>query len=122
MPAFAGMTGDRGFLRAPSKFTGDRRRRRAESASVHSTDTAGGRSRRADRNPGTRHGSRRSRLDAAERLIDIVSDAAAMEGALGKTDIRALKRDAFRAILDTEAHHLQDKDLMARMKSEVSKL
>jgi hypothetical protein len=28
------------------------------------------------------------RLDAAERLIDIVSDAAAMEGALGKTDIR----------------------------------
>jgi hypothetical protein len=26
-----------------------------------------------------------------------------MEIALGKTDIRALKRDAFRAILDTEA-------------------
>jgi patatin-related protein len=62
------------------------------------------------------------RLDAAERLIDIVADAAAVEGALGKTDIRALKRDAFRAILDTEARHLQDKDLIARMKSEVSKL
>jgi hypothetical protein len=62
------------------------------------------------------------RLDAAERLIDIVSDAAAMEGALGKTDIRVLKRDAFRAILDTEEHHLEDKDLIARMKSEVSKL
>src|SRR5258705_13090691 len=62
------------------------------------------------------------RLDAAERLIDIVSDAAAMEGALGKTDIRVLKRDAFRAILDTEEHHLQDKDLIAQMKSEVSKL
>jgi hypothetical protein len=45
-----------------------------------------------------------------------------MEGALGKTDIRVLKRDAFRAILDTEEHHLQDKDLIARMKSEVSKL
>jgi hypothetical protein len=45
-----------------------------------------------------------------------------MENALGKTDIRALKRDAFRAILDTEARHLQDKDLIARMKSEVSKL
>ena len=68
------------------------------------------------------HDYLRGRLDAAERLIDIVSDAAAVEGALGKTDIRALKRDAFRAILDTEAHHLQDKDLMARMKSEVSKL
>jgi hypothetical protein len=62
------------------------------------------------------------RLDAAERLIDIVSDAAAMEGALGKTDIRMLKRDAFRAILDTEEHHLQDKDLIAQMRSEVSKL
>jgi len=62
------------------------------------------------------------RLDAAERLIDIVSDAAAMEGALGKTDIRVLKRNAFRAILDTEEHHLQDKDLVARMKSEVGKL
>jgi hypothetical protein len=62
------------------------------------------------------------RLDAAERLIDIVSDAPAMEGALGKTDIRVLKRDAFRAILDTEAHHLKDKDLIARMKSEVGKL
>jgi patatin-related protein len=62
------------------------------------------------------------RLDAAERLIDIVSDAAAMEGALGKTDIRMLKRDAFRAILDTEEHHLQDKGLIAQMRSEVSKL
>jgi patatin-related protein len=62
------------------------------------------------------------RLDGAARLIDIVSDAAAMEGALGKTDIRMLKRDAFRAILDTEEHHLQDKDLIAQMRSEVSKL
>jgi hypothetical protein len=62
------------------------------------------------------------RFDAAERLIDIVSDAAAMESALGKTDVQALKRDAFRAILDTEEHHLQDKDLLARMNSEVSKL
>jgi hypothetical protein len=62
------------------------------------------------------------RLDAAERLIDIVSDAAAMEGALGKTHIRALKRDAFRAILDTEEHHLQDKVLIAQMRSEVGKL
>jgi patatin-related protein len=62
------------------------------------------------------------RLDAAERLIDIVSNAAALEGALGKTDIRMLKRDAFRAILDTEEQHLQDKDLLARVRSEVDKL
>jgi patatin-related protein len=62
------------------------------------------------------------RLDAAERLIDIVSDAAAMEGALGKTDIRMLKRDAFRAIIDTEEQHLQDKDLIAEVRSQVGKL
>jgi hypothetical protein len=41
---------------------------------------------------------------------------------LGKTDIRMLKRDAFRAILDTEEQHLQDKDLLARVRSEVDKL
>ena len=57
------------------------------------------------------------RLDAAERLIDIVSDAAAMEGAFGKTNIRVLKRDAFRAVLDTEEHHIRDMDLIAQMKS-----
>jgi len=68
------------------------------------------------------HDYLRGRLDGAARLIDIVSDAAAIEAALGKTDIRTLKRDAFRAILNTEDHHLQDKDLMARMKSEASKL
>jgi patatin-related protein len=62
------------------------------------------------------------RLHGAERLIDIVCDAAAMEGALGKTDIRALKRTAFRAILDTEEHHLLDKDLLASVRSEVNKL
>jgi hypothetical protein len=42
-----------------------------------------------------------------------------MEGALGKSDIRVLKRDAFRAILDTEEQHLQDKDLIAGVRSEV---
>ncbi len=55
-------------------------------------------------------------------LIDIVSDAAAIEGASGKTDTRMLKRDAFRAILDAEEHQLQDKDLIFQMKSEVIKL
>jgi len=62
------------------------------------------------------------RLHGAERLIDIVCDAAAMEGALAKTDIKALKRAAFLAILDTEEHHLLDKNLLALMRSEVSKL
>jgi len=62
------------------------------------------------------------RLCGAERLIDIVSDAAAVEGALGNTDIRALKIAAFRAILDTEEHHLLDKDLIAQVRGEIGKL
>ncbi len=62
------------------------------------------------------------RLHGAERLIDIVSDAAALEGALGETDIRSLKKTAFRAILDTEEHHLHDKDLVARVRAEVDQL
>jgi hypothetical protein len=47
---------------------------------------------------------------------------ATMEGALGRTDVRVLKRDEFRAVFDTEEHYLQDEDLTAQMKSEVSKL
>ena len=62
------------------------------------------------------------RLHAAERLIDIVCDAAAIESALGKTDSRALKKAAFLAILDTEENHLLDKDLLTLVRSEVSKL
>ena len=46
------------------------------------------------------------RLHAAERLIDIVLDAAAIEGAAEGIDALALKKQAFRAILDTEARHL----------------
>jgi patatin-related protein len=62
------------------------------------------------------------RLHGAERLIDIVCDAAAMEGAMGKTDIRILKKTAFLAILGTEEHRLLDKNLLALVRSEVSKL
>ena len=51
-----------------------------------------------------------------------MSDAAAVEGALGNTDIRALKIAAFRAILDTEEHHLLDKDLIAQVRGEIGKL
>jgi hypothetical protein len=62
------------------------------------------------------------RLHGADRLIDIVCDAAAMEGAMGKTDIRILKKTAFLAILGTEEHRLLDKNLLALVRSEVSKL
>ncbi|WP_334397798.1 patatin-like protein [Bradyrhizobium sp. AZCC 2289] len=62
------------------------------------------------------------RLDGAELLIDIVADAAAVEGASADIDVRALKRDAFRAILDTEKHHLLDESLLATVRSEIDKL
>jgi hypothetical protein len=62
------------------------------------------------------------RLHGAERLIDIVSDAAATEGALGDTAVRALKKSAFQAILDTEEHHLLDRELLTLVRSEIDKL
>lgn len=47
------------------------------------------------------------RLHAAERLIDIVCDAARLEGAAGAIEPRRLKKRAFAAILDSEAVHLR---------------
>jgi patatin-related protein len=46
------------------------------------------------------------RLHGAERLIDIVCDAARRERSAGSIDIAAVKRAAFRAILATEKRHL----------------
>ena len=62
------------------------------------------------------------RLQGAERLIDIVADAGAIEGALGDTDVRALKIKAFRAILETEAKHLRDQDLIAAVRAQLDGL
>jgi len=46
------------------------------------------------------------RLHAAERLIDIVVNAAGLEGAGEQIDVRKIKSDAFVAILETEAQKL----------------
>ncbi len=46
------------------------------------------------------------RLHAAERLIDIVTDAAKIEGAADTIDLSRIKKRAFLAILETESHHL----------------
>ena len=46
------------------------------------------------------------RLHAAERLIDIVIDAAKLEGAGAEINITKIKSDAFLAILKTEAQNL----------------
>ena len=62
------------------------------------------------------------RLHGAERLIDIIADAARIEGALGDIDIRDFKARAFRAILNTEEEHLRDKDLLAAVRAQVDRL
>ena len=49
------------------------------------------------------------RLDGAERLIDIVCDAARADISLDALDIKKIKNVAFRCILDAEEKHLQDK-------------
>ncbi len=46
------------------------------------------------------------RLHAAERLIDIVVNAASLEGAAENVDVRKIKSDSFLAILETEAQKL----------------
>ena len=62
------------------------------------------------------------RLQGAERLIDIIADAAAVEGALGEIDVKALKIRAFRAILDTETQHLRDKSLIDAVRAQLDAL
>jgi len=61
------------------------------------------------------------RLHAAERLIDIVYDAARTEAtSIAGPDIAALKRRAFLAILDAEAPHLgMSADLIAALRHEI---
>ena len=60
------------------------------------------------------------RLHAAERLIDIVLDAAAIEGAADGINALELKKQAFRAILETESRHLSHcRDLIVQLRREV---
>ena len=62
------------------------------------------------------------RLHAVDRLMDIVLDAARIEGVGNDIDILTLKAQAFKAILDSEQHNLPDchdliDDLRAEMKA-----
>jgi len=61
------------------------------------------------------------RLHAAERLIDIVADAAAGETEHAGIDWTALKKRAFHAILDCEKQHLpQSGALLASLRHEIN--
>jgi len=63
------------------------------------------------------------RLHAAERLVDILCDAARLEDAAGAIDPRRLKKRAFAAILDSEADHLPGSAaLLATLRAEVNGL
>jgi patatin-related protein len=57
------------------------------------------------------------RLDGAERLIDIVCDAARADVALDPLEIRKIKTMAFGSILDAEEKFLQDKALIATIRA-----
>ncbi len=63
------------------------------------------------------------RLHAADRLIDIVLDAARIEGAAREVDVIGLKAKAFNAILDVESKHLTEcGDLIAQLRREIAAL
>jgi patatin-related protein len=63
------------------------------------------------------------RLHAAERLIDILVDAARIEGAADALDVRALKKRAFLDILATEeANLVHSADLFAILRAEIENI
>jgi patatin-related protein len=62
------------------------------------------------------------RLDGAERLIDIVLNSAAADVALAPEEVRAIKKTAFSAILDSEERYLQDLGLLAAARAAVDRL
>jgi patatin-related protein len=63
------------------------------------------------------------RLHAADRLIDIVLDAARIEGAAKDVDVIGLKAKAFNAILDVESKHLTEcGELIAQLRREIALL
>ena len=62
------------------------------------------------------------RLNGAERLIDIVCNAAKAENALEGIDIKTIKKSAFRSILETEDQWLTDKKLLADVRDLVESL
>jgi hypothetical protein len=63
------------------------------------------------------------RLHAAERLIDIVLDAARIEGAAEGIDAKAIKKMAFGLILDEESGHLHTcTELIAELRQELARI
>jgi hypothetical protein len=63
------------------------------------------------------------RLHALDRLIDIVCDAAGLDGKGGQIDILALKKRGFARILDVEEKHLTHSgELIARLRRAIGEI
>jgi patatin-related protein len=60
------------------------------------------------------------RLDGAERLIDIICDAAAPDILLDQQEIKNIKIAAFRAIINTEQEHIEDRTLLSTLRTTIS--
>jgi hypothetical protein len=60
------------------------------------------------------------RLDGAERLIDIICDAASADISLDQQEIKNIKVAAFRAIIKTEQEHIEDQSLLSTLRSAIS--
>jgi len=60
------------------------------------------------------------RLDGAERLIDIICDAASPDILLDQQEIKNFKIAAFRAIINTEQKHVEDQSLLSTLRSTIS--
>ena len=61
------------------------------------------------------------RLDGAERLIDIICDAAGADFPLEPVEIKRIKKMAFSSILDAEDKFLQDKSLISTIRSAIDR-
>ncbi|MBI1181441.1 MAG: patatin-like protein [Alphaproteobacteria bacterium] len=63
------------------------------------------------------------RLHGVDRLVDILLDAARVEGAGGDVDVAAAKKRAFRIVLDEECRHLSESDaLLDQLAGEIDRL
>ena len=61
------------------------------------------------------------RLDGAERLIDIVCEAASADSPLDPVDIKKIKNMAFYSVLDAEQKFLRDKGLISAIRAAVDR-
>jgi hypothetical protein len=59
------------------------------------------------------------RLDGAERLIDIVCDAASADSPVDPVDLKKIKNMAFHSVLDAEQKFLRDKGLISTIRAAV---